>query len=39
VAVTDKDELSLVGRAYKIKYQLDSKQDFPEAIIFRLDQR
>jgi hypothetical protein len=39
VVVTDTDELKLVARAYKIKYQLDSKQDFPEAIIFRLDPR
>lgn len=39
ITVTDVAELSRVAVGFTEKYELDASQDFPEAVVYRLDRR
>ena len=37
--VTDTEELEVVRAAFKRKYDLDADEDFPDAVVYRMDPR
>lgn len=39
VEVTESNELESVRKAFKSKYNLDADEDFPEAVVYRMDSR